>query len=542
MGVTPFCKETVFSLTSDYNNGALPCQCDFDGSLSFECEPFGGQCPCKPNIIGRRCEICKTGYFGFPNCKPCDCPSTALCETYTGECICPPRVTGERCNQCIAYTYGFDPIIGCEECNCEPLGVARGNLQCDLFNGSCQCKANVVGRTCDRCKAGNWGFPYCQHCDCDRRGTTDNICDQYTAECYCKNNVNGQACDLCNEGTFNIQEKNPDGCTKCFCFGKTPRCSSSSLYRSHLSQMTDWSLVVARVEQTVSVEPLDIVPDILPSTGIGVNLLKDNRVVYFSAPPTYLNNKLTAYGGLLNYTVYYTTGQFGIAVSGPDVILRSGDLYLLHFAIEQPPAAVYYSTSLDIVENEFLLASGIPASREQIMQTLENLEGIYIRATYWEESLTSRQWTDRNHCTCTLGKLLIIIQALAVVTPIAQTMTNGHLIQSFGSSPMNSKATSRQEQNNEHEHFHEHVHCSVCCGQVSRLEQNMFATTLKPHPDKNRTMNTNISTNMFIVRFAVAECPDLNRTCSQRVPIDSKLNWRFGFDIQICNLVGSTQL
>nr|CAD7256718.1 unnamed protein product [Timema shepardi] len=403
-----FCKETVFSLTSDYNNGALPCQCDFDGSLSFECEPFGGQCPCKPNIIGRRCEICKTGYFGFPNCKPCDCPSTALCETYTGECICPPRVTGERCNQCIAYTYGFDPIIGCEECNCEPLGVARGNLQCDLFNGSCQCKANVVGRTCDRCRAGNWGFPYCQHCDCDRRGTTDNICDQlanalavlsstaedgeieYTAECYCKNNVNGQACDLCNEGTFNIQEKNPDGCTKCFCFGKTPRCSSSSLYRSHLSQMTDWSLVVARVEQAVSVEPLDIVPDILPSTGIGANLLKDNRVVYFSAPPTYLNNKLTAYGGLLNYTVYYTTGQFGIAVSGPDVILRSGDLYLLHFAIEQPPAAVYYSTSLDIVENEFLLASGIPASREQIMQTLENLEGIYIRATYWEESLTSR--------------------------------------------------------------------------------------------------------------------------------------------------------
>ncbi|CAG2053238.1 unnamed protein product [Timema podura] len=482
MRVTPFCKETVFSLTSDYNNGALPCQCDFDGSLSFECEPFGGQCPCKPNIIGRRCEICKTGYFGFPNCKPCDCPSTALCETYTGECICPPRVTGERCNQCIAYTYGFDPIIGCEECNCEPLGVARGNLQCDLFNGSCQCKANVVGRTCDRCKAGNWGFPYCQHCDCDRRGTTDNICDQYTAECYCKNNVNGQACDLCNEGTFNIQEKNPDGCTKCFCFGKTPRCSSSSLYRSHLSQMTDWSLVVARVEQTVSVEPLDIVPDILPSTGIGVNLLKDNRVVYFSAPPTYLNNKLTAYGGLLNYTVYYTTGQFGIAVSGPDVILRSGDLYLLHFAIEQPPAAVYYSTSLDIVRERVPSRQRHPSQQgtdhadtrepggdihqshllggESNFQTMDGWESLYL---YPRQIVDNNPGLGCGHAHCSDND---------------QWPSHTEFwIKSYGFEiSENSKATSRQEQNNEHEHFHEHVHCSVCCGRVSRLEQNMFAT------------------------------------------------------------------
>lgn len=30
------------------------------------------------------CEACKTGYFGFPECKPCDCPSTAICEKRTG--------------------------------------------------------------------------------------------------------------------------------------------------------------------------------------------------------------------------------------------------------------------------------------------------------------------------------------------------------------------------------------------------------------------------------------------------------------------------
>lgn len=85
--VEGFCKAAVFSLTADYNNGALPCDCDYGGSLSFECEKFGGQCQCKPNVIGRKCELCKTGYYGFPDCRPCNCPSTALCEPRSGNII-----------------------------------------------------------------------------------------------------------------------------------------------------------------------------------------------------------------------------------------------------------------------------------------------------------------------------------------------------------------------------------------------------------------------------------------------------------------------
>lgn len=54
---------------------------------------------------------------------------------------------------------------------------------------------------------------------------------QVTAECFCKENVYGQACDLCKDGTFNIQEKNDEGCSKCFCFSRTTRCSSSALYK-----------------------------------------------------------------------------------------------------------------------------------------------------------------------------------------------------------------------------------------------------------------------------------------------------------------------
>lgn len=75
-----FCREAAFSLTSAYNREALPCKCNHLGSTSFECDKFGGQCPCKPNVIGRQCTECKNGYYDFPNCKTCDCPPTASCD------------------------------------------------------------------------------------------------------------------------------------------------------------------------------------------------------------------------------------------------------------------------------------------------------------------------------------------------------------------------------------------------------------------------------------------------------------------------------
>lgn len=43
------CAPLLVSLSSLIYNGALPCQCDPQGSLSSECNPHGGQCLCKPD-------------------------------------------------------------------------------------------------------------------------------------------------------------------------------------------------------------------------------------------------------------------------------------------------------------------------------------------------------------------------------------------------------------------------------------------------------------------------------------------------------------
>ena len=46
----------------------VDCDCDPTGSLSNICDEFGGQCQCKPNVIGRRCDQCAPQTYGFgPN-------------------------------------------------------------------------------------------------------------------------------------------------------------------------------------------------------------------------------------------------------------------------------------------------------------------------------------------------------------------------------------------------------------------------------------------------------------------------------------------
>lgn len=308
---------------------------------------------------------------------------------FLGECICPTRVTGERCDQCEPGTYGFDPIIGCEECNCSFLGVIDGNMQCDLFNGNCSCKENVVGRQCDKCIPGYSQFPHCEKCDCDVRGTTLDICDQYTAECFCKENIQGSACDVCKEGTFNIQASNEEGCTKCFCFGKTTRCASANLYRTHILDMNNWELVVQN-EKTGNLTFLTTIPQEINSTSIVIGLTTNDtfeNVVYFAAPASYLGKKLTSYGGFLNYTVSYNTGPFGKAVSAADVILQGADTVLFFYGDEQPPSFTNFVGSVELIEANFFTLNRLSVTREQIMVVLENLQGIYIRATYWNPSI-----------------------------------------------------------------------------------------------------------------------------------------------------------
>ncbi|XP_050725715.1 laminin subunit alpha-like isoform X5 [Eriocheir sinensis] len=421
-----FCKKAAFELTMDYNSGALACQCDFYGSESFECEKFGGQCPCRPNIIGKRCNRCKTGYYGFPECRPCACPSTALCVPDTGECICPPRVEGDRCDRCAPYTYGYDPIIGCEECQCSPLGVRAGNLQCSLQTGQCDCKENVVGRRCDRCAAGYWGFAFCQLCECDLRGSEADICSQEDARCYCKLNVQGRSCESCRPGSYNLEESNPDGCTKCFCFGKSDYCSSADVYWAAVEDddISRWSVVVVEQAQgfqsgaSLTFSSLSVPPvyyqDLIQQDLEGVEDYFPGAQVFFTAPPSYLGNHVKSYGGYLRYSLVFVRANEGTEVSGPTVLLKGGDIIAQHFSPTEPTTPETFTNDIKLTEHNFRTLSGLPLERDQFMMLLYKLEGVFIRANYWSSSFEARLFSVSLDVPVTDGQVSSARQAVSV--------------------------------------------------------------------------------------------------------------------------------
>uniref|UniRef100_A0A8C3IVW1 Laminin subunit alpha 3 n=1 Tax=Chrysemys picta bellii TaxID=8478 RepID=A0A8C3IVW1_CHRPI len=232
-----FCKDSVRSLVAFYNDGALPCNCHKAGATSSACNPLGGQCSCKPNVIGRRCSRCQTGYYGFPFCKLCNC-GRRLCDDITGQCICPPQTVKPKCEACERQFFNYHPLVGCETCNCSSRGIVNvANPECDKNNGQCKCRPGITGRRCDRCSPGSYSFPDCISCNCNRDGTEPDVCDPQTGVCLCKENVEGRQCDICHQGSFYLDPSNPKGCTSCFCFGATSNCHSTSNRRTKVYLM-----------------------------------------------------------------------------------------------------------------------------------------------------------------------------------------------------------------------------------------------------------------------------------------------------------------
>ncbi|XP_068161173.1 laminin subunit alpha-5 isoform X2 [Antennarius striatus] len=380
---SPFCLNSAVSLSAFFNNGAMPCACHEVGADSDTCEPFGGQCRCRPNVIGRDCSMCATGYWGFPNCRPCNC-GTRLCEPVTGDCICPPRTLQPECIQCEPQTFGCHPVVGCEICNCSRPGVVSTDVSCDTVSGQCSCKNDIVGRQCDRCAPGFYGYPNCRPCDCNEAGAEEEVCDSFTGQCLCKENVQGSRCDQCRVGTFHLDPTNPKGCTSCFCFGATDRCRSSEKRRTEVMNMVGWVLLGAdRQEVPVVVYPgqdlveadLSDVPDVYQD-------------LHWHAPKTYLGDKVSSYGGYLQYRLHTQTMRGDVLslpaeASRPDIILKGNQMTLVFMEREYSSPEEPHLGIVHMVEGSFRHAqTGNLVSREELMMVLVGLESLQIRALH----------------------------------------------------------------------------------------------------------------------------------------------------------------
>uniref|UniRef100_A0A8C4TQL5 Laminin subunit alpha 5 n=1 Tax=Falco tinnunculus TaxID=100819 RepID=A0A8C4TQL5_FALTI len=377
-----FCRDSAISLSLFYNNGAQPCRCHEAGARSSQCEPFGGQCPCKSNVIGRECSRCATGYWGFPNCRPCDC-GTRLCDEVTGQCICPPHTLKPECVVCEPQTFGCHPLIGCEDCNCSRPGVQElTEPGCDVDSGQCRCKPNIIGRQCDLCAPGYYHYPNCRRCDCHQAGTEASVCDPVTGQCHCKENVEGPRCDQCRLGTFSLDASNPKGCTKCFCFGATDRCRSAEKHRAEFVDMNGWLLLSTdrqEVPTTLSLQDQLLHADLK-------NLPDAYQELYWVAPSSYLGDQVSSYGGHLRYELHSDPRRGDVFIpmeSRPDVILKGNQMSIMFLEGTYPSPGEVHEGQLQLVEGNFRhTETHNRVSREELMMVLANLEQLQIRALF----------------------------------------------------------------------------------------------------------------------------------------------------------------
>ncbi|TRY90633.1 hypothetical protein DNTS_003700 [Danionella cerebrum] len=224
------CAKLISSMSALINNGALPCQCDPQGSQSSECDVRGGQCHCRPNISGRRCDKCAPGAYGFgpSGCKLCECSlegsQSRFCDQRSGQCPCRPGAFGQRCDGCQAGHWGFP--------NCQPCQCNGHADECNQRTGAClNCRRNTAGDKCERCANGYYGNPVlglgsqCRPCPCPEGPNSGR---HFAASCYqdnrsqqvvcnCNQGYTGPSCDECAPGYYGDPSKPGGQCQPCRC-------------------------------------------------------------------------------------------------------------------------------------------------------------------------------------------------------------------------------------------------------------------------------------------------------------------------------------
>ncbi|XP_067447150.1 laminin subunit beta-4 [Thunnus thynnus] len=227
------CCDTCAPLTFGFGpDGCKPCQCDPSGSVSELCDQVTGQCACRLGVTGRRCGRCQTGFWGFPQCRPCECNGLSdVCDEQSGECRnCRDHATGPHCDRCVEGYYGSpDSRQPCQPCLCPDVQSSGRFFATSCHNNpqslslTCNCWEGHTGPNCNRCSPGFYGdltVPgiRCEECPCNNNIDPDDrdACDSVTGEClHCLHNTMGPRCQNCKPGYYgNALEQD---CKECSC-------------------------------------------------------------------------------------------------------------------------------------------------------------------------------------------------------------------------------------------------------------------------------------------------------------------------------------
>uniref|UniRef100_A0A182NMJ9 Basement membrane-specific heparan sulfate proteoglycan core protein n=1 Tax=Anopheles dirus TaxID=7168 RepID=A0A182NMJ9_9DIPT len=338
------------------------------------------ECRCPPGYRGLSCESCEYGYVRQSS------------GPWLGRCVL-------RVEECRPGYYG-DPNreIPCSPCPCPVVGEKSRARSCYLDsqgNVVCKCDRGYTGERCMECDVDYVGNPLGDGCfprpasNCNTLGTERIRSDD---RCYCKSGIEGAYCDRCAAQHFYMHD---NGCVECFCMGVSNQCSSTSWIRdtiqaSFADGRSGFSLISDYTNPSV-------VAKALPASNREIvfrNFGASDETFYWRLPTQcvdlgsrFLGNKLTSFGGHLNYTLRYTPHSYG-GVSrnnSPDVVLHSGNKIKLHHyrANGLVPSHGSNTHAVPIREENWQnYEDGNTVNREYLLTALANVSDIFIKATY----------------------------------------------------------------------------------------------------------------------------------------------------------------
>ncbi|XP_056242096.1 basement membrane-specific heparan sulfate proteoglycan core protein isoform X12 [Seriola aureovittata] len=387
-----------------------------DGSDEFRC---GTPSPCEPNEFK-----CKNGRCAL---KLWRCDGDNDCEDNSDETDCPTKGPGDRCapeqfeclsdRTCIPASYQCDDEPDCpdrsDEYGCTPPSVtsppeesiqaARGAT----VTFTCQAVGVPMPIITWRL---NWGhIPVSGRISMtsdNGRGTLTirdvKEADQgaYTCEAI---NAKGLVFGIpdgvltltsnpnpgnCPDGHFSVEGR----CISCFCAGISKNCKSTGRYRNQISlrftDEEDFKGVNVTYPSRPGTPPLSstqllINPEMEEFQLVDLSRRFLNLDSFWTLPRQFLGNKIDSYGGSLKYKVRYILAR-GLTepVEKPDVMLVGNGRRLVYRRGSGTPAQVVNQKEIRFTEDKWQHSNGRPVSREELMMTLANLDGISVRTIY----------------------------------------------------------------------------------------------------------------------------------------------------------------
>nr|XP_045613717.1 basement membrane-specific heparan sulfate proteoglycan core protein-like isoform X12 [Procambarus clarkii] len=402
-----------------------------DASDEMRCNPLG----CEPNEFqcdNKRCVL-----------KTWLCDSDDDCGDGSDETDCATNPPGSACryneftckngNQCIPKSFHCDGDVDCQD-GTDEVGCSRPRIVIppprnklvqvsETFTLTCTADGIPIptviwrlnwGHVPAKCKMTSVGgkgvlvCPSAQHTDqgaysCEAINSRGSV----FAQPDCIVQIEGGLPPVCQPPQFNAAAVNPQDCLTCFCFGATDQCYSTDRYITQLPhpKSDSFSLVGVNRDQfqgnyviRASQYPLSsryasAQSDIAVQLNVDRSKLggPSDLLVYFSLPDSHKGQQLTTYGGFLRYKIKYSSAGAAQDIRGPDVIIMGNNITLMH---------VYDETFNPDVENQVdvrfqtgqwfkrvvgqgqTVQSQEPASREEILMVLENMELLLIRALY----------------------------------------------------------------------------------------------------------------------------------------------------------------